>query len=593
MYLYATDYVPTGVYSTSFSPIVIPQKSDRTIYGATIIKAVYEGSNINSSFKNAFSYACKLWEEQIPTAFPLNITVKKRAFNDHTTLAIVNPYYTPLINGAERATLKRWSQYHLDMRTDAEDFATMPDAEIIFNSRIPFSYELEANNAPENKYDFVTVAIQAIAKALGFYFQGNLEGEKLVSYNSNFFTRQVILQVGTNYASAINSGNVLISSNGNSWPLFFRPSFSPAVTFSYFSNDLSNQETAFMQPGITKGSAIRYIGSSMKDVFSLMNWDWPIMTSAEQNGITFETCNTGDVIDYAGSINSSPALRPLFASEEEDYFASRSIWRASGNYVLLNDGRWQSFMSLNQLNPADTSYARSTDGYLRMAFVSYSDGPGGNYQNCHVAYRLYKFPPQKPVFAVNKYKRYELSGSRSARMPAGSPQENEEEIYMEVEIGLENIEGCKNVIIEQIDSDWPIPYYYFANPREGKFTAYLTKRYPSTFTVTYINDEGETSAEPKVIDLSGVSLPSTPVDLYIFPGNNSIIHEVTDEHNLPVDSLVNWQYIITDAQNPHIRMQGAITHSSGSIDVSTLPNSIYSIGINTGDTIFTKKWVKE
>lgn len=51
----------------------VPTK--RKIGGGTKFIVTYEGDWTND-MKGAFEYACKIWEEQIPTAFPIRITAK-------------------------------------------------------------------------------------------------------------------------------------------------------------------------------------------------------------------------------------------------------------------------------------------------------------------------------------------------------------------------------------------------------------------------------------------------------------------------------------------------------------------------------------
>lgn len=67
-----------GVYSTSSSRTTVAEKpASRSVIGGTVIHVNYdETTAINNTQKGAFEYACRLWEENIPTTLPLNITVK-------------------------------------------------------------------------------------------------------------------------------------------------------------------------------------------------------------------------------------------------------------------------------------------------------------------------------------------------------------------------------------------------------------------------------------------------------------------------------------------------------------------------------------
>lgn len=49
----------------------------RKINGGTVFKITYEPEEAwTNSMKGAFEYACKIWEEQLPSTLPLNIHAK-------------------------------------------------------------------------------------------------------------------------------------------------------------------------------------------------------------------------------------------------------------------------------------------------------------------------------------------------------------------------------------------------------------------------------------------------------------------------------------------------------------------------------------
>ena len=60
------------------SEAVVPKELNlpivRTVYGGTKIIPIYEG-NWTNEMKGAFEYACKIWEEAMPTTFPIKIKV--------------------------------------------------------------------------------------------------------------------------------------------------------------------------------------------------------------------------------------------------------------------------------------------------------------------------------------------------------------------------------------------------------------------------------------------------------------------------------------------------------------------------------------
>ena len=56
-----------------------------------------------------------------------------------------------------------------------------------------------------------------------------------------------------------------------------------------------------------------------------------------------------------------------------------------------------------------------------------------------------------------------------------SPRKNtivtraDDDEYLDVEIGFKNTEGCTEILVEQTDSDYPVPYTYFVDVNAGCF----------------------------------------------------------------------------------------------------------------------------
>lgn len=84
---------PNGVYSTTEPrPTVLEKPASREIMGGTVIRVNFDETNaISATQKGAFEYACRIWEENIPTTFPINITVKFGTLQNPQCLAYVEP----------------------------------------------------------------------------------------------------------------------------------------------------------------------------------------------------------------------------------------------------------------------------------------------------------------------------------------------------------------------------------------------------------------------------------------------------------------------------------------------------------------------
>lgn len=66
----------------------------RTIHGGTKIIPHFEG-NWSMEMRGAFEYACKIWEDELPTTYPLHIKVimddKTTSYKDKPVLSMVSP----------------------------------------------------------------------------------------------------------------------------------------------------------------------------------------------------------------------------------------------------------------------------------------------------------------------------------------------------------------------------------------------------------------------------------------------------------------------------------------------------------------------
>lgn len=129
--------VSSLVFSSDGETFMVPECTEkRQIVGGTVIRVKYKGVNCSKQAQGAFEYACKLWEEKIPTTLPINITVKFDKIKDINCLAKVDVAYDE--EGLkEKIFIKRESvfeesyytpQYSLDFIRD------FPDVNITFYS---------------------------------------------------------------------------------------------------------------------------------------------------------------------------------------------------------------------------------------------------------------------------------------------------------------------------------------------------------------------------------------------------------------------------------------------------------------------------
>lgn len=603
---------PVRVYKSATSPLKVEPSANREVCGGTIINVTYQGSKISPYVKGAFEYACKLVEDVIPTTYPINIAVRFTNISDSNCLASVttntdNINLLGYTSGTDKIMVKRCVQIRGDWNTSfnvsddvAMGFFKSFDANIDFSSTQPFDYNLDPALISNNKYDFITVAVQALLKATGFAFKATCNNNQIQALPStNNYTHQLLSgkSASENYEMAI-SGNVYIEGRGNNtpWPLVSDAPYKPGISLNYFKADPNNRETAIMQYGIAKGTYIRYIGKAIPAYFSYSGWDREIATGAGDADV-FNPTTSSKAIAFQGiskAQNKTYDLQntELPTSNDEDlneYISSRKEANEVGTFVLLKDGKWRKYNALTELSD-NTNYARTVEGYLKLKNVQESWGIGHRYSNWIVDYMLYDYVPQKPAAEMVKFEESTdmIASLRSRRLCSQSL--SEEDVYVDVEIGLKNLEGTTNVSVEQTDSDYPVPYTYIIDDfRSGRFIAYMNKRYPSTFRITYINANGNVSGDKFTIDLrteeakSQTQEQSAKTAIHI--RGNSILYKLSN-------SETKQEYEIKDIKTGK-RMQSGLLQQSGIIDISSLSSGYYILTIYSNSYTKTEyKWKK-
>ena len=448
------------------------------------------------------------------------------------------------------------------------------DINIEFATNQPFDYSIDPALVSSQKYDFITVAIQALLKATGFVFKATCANEEIHALSTeNFFTHNLLAgnTPKENYITATSNSAYIKSTRGSTkWPIESCAPYKPGISMNYFKTDPGNKETAIMQYGITKGTCIRYIGKSITDYFSFCEWDRDLATGIGGSDV-FNITNTSNVISYCGINPKSSVYKKnsIDATTEnlQDFLYSRAEASEPGSFVLLKDGSWKKYDLLTDLTQNE-NYARTIDGYLKIKEVIQSWGIGHNYYNWIVNYKLYDYVPQKPEAEMNSYTEstdtYNPHNGRSAMLLSN------EDIYVDVEIEIKNLEGTTSVTVEQTDADYPVPYTYdIEDFKTGKFVAYMNKRFPSTFKVTYINKNGSTTGDSFTIDLTRdtnqLRSPQKRVDI----SSNLITYDFTD-------SVSSLKYKINKWPNGTCLQAGDIP-PRGNINISSLPQGIYTL----------------
>lgn len=116
----------------------------------------------------------------------------------------------------------------------------------------------------------------------------------------------------------------------------------------------------------------------------------------------------------------------------------------------------------------------------------------------------------------------------------------------------------------------------------------MNKRYPSTFRLTYYNDNGEVMGDPLTIDLTGESASAANGELRLWIIGNTLRFKI--DPPLPVG--VERSYLIQGVGNSAYIKKGTIIGSEGSIDVDELPSGVYTFTTIVDGKPCSAKWAK-
>lgn len=290
--------------------------------------------------------------ERIPTTCPLRFDVRTAHLGADGPLAEIETRHATTHPEWSRAYEKRMmamgsvQQQHPD-----NDNA---DAVITFNADADFSYHTHVDEVDAARYDFVTVAMQAIFKALGF-----------------------------NLLNAV---------------------------------DADNQESLFMQPVIARGTAIRYIGKTMDQLLADAQWvteQWPFEGVSTAEVLSYGSTPAGTVGqlsvllksgDYepVASLAELNTVDSLYARTSDGYVRLRTVSPAaapqSTSYQLYdfmpqvikfrvasaepyNSSQTLYTVSIEMCNTegCDYAYVEQTDSYYPQPYYTYIDVSAGRF----------------------------------------------------------------------------------------------------------------------------------------------------------------------------------------------------------------------
>ncbi len=612
----------------------------RKINGGTVFRVTYEG-NWTNDMKGAFEYACKIWEEQLPQALPLNITAKIgtiRGGGGQKLLSKVN--YTEYLNSLSALSsqikavvldeYQRGNSVQFVDSIKGSDFFDKADISITYNEDLldEFSYSLYAT--PLDKYDFVTVALRDIAKGLGISsrIMADVANQKIIytGGGTSPYEEWIYSAIGGGNASQayVNAtkGSLPVKIDGYGTLSLYAPSpFQNGVSLNAFIPDPNKNITQLLTYEFGRGTVIRDITDNYQSLFKYgLGWEAAIATGdahSDANGVT--TGNTGEAIPYGGTITGGT---PNFLTEANsinkqqswnietyntsDFNIEEYCWPYDCNYrpnapidtegwtvaLLKKDGTWDivydisvipSYLDVSmndfQYHYDMNEYARTADGFLRCRVV-YNQNYWDNIYD-----RTYR--SMKTRYYVLNYLPQRTEMKFSGVMPTTSTRALTNEYMRDIKISIKNLEGTERIVVEQLDEGERVPSKFEVNDfKKGYFVATVDKEFYSEFTIVAYNKNGSTRSE--TIEIAPLEPASQNFEIQVL--NDEIKIKNARKRNLPKTLLASYEILPLNNYVSRSLLKGNIESNEPSINISSLRAGTYVL--NYYDTRNIKHSVK-
>lgn len=329
--LLAQNFAESYTYeSGQYIPSCLGLPVVRNICGGTIFQVTYEGDEWDNQKKAAFEYACKIWEENLPTTLPIKITarigdirqsssakqkilskVSTRCYEDCGSFSPAIMSSSPQIKAVllEEYNVGYHSQF---VGTLHYAFFEMADIILTYNSACLNDFSYSIDETPTDKYDFVTLVLRDIAKGLGFNWSFPAT-EKQLQWMENRLTPyeyRIASGLGKDpkaaYVNATKGSYTLSVEKYGNLQLYAPQEWQNGISLCSFIPDETKGITQLLTYKWGKGTIVRNISDDYK-VLTKNALDWfPAIIVGGMSGSALSVgSSTIDVVPYKGTIETN------------------------------------------------------------------------------------------------------------------------------------------------------------------------------------------------------------------------------------------------------------------------------------------------
>lgn len=529
-----------------------------------------EFSGFNEEQKYAFQMALKLWEEAIPLSKEVTIHATFNASGANAYTASVhaskNLLEDPLsLINYPMSLLVQKSDLYNDERTD-------PDITINFNQNLNlWDFNTDASlSLPEGKFDFVTEAMRAIAKGLGFgssligregniSFQGNADRTYIFDHhvrNANN-DRLYAFEARTPELNAFVKNPAYWDRGNYTDYQLYTPAdvFNKYTTLLYF-NPSGDNEKLLLEPQCN--GRIRHIGSKILDVLQDIGW---------QRAPEFKVTN--NQLPESGIIDHQPGRSLTFACTP-DPFINNYKWTFQ---VVQKDATYRTISTSTSSNftiglPQKYTYTddRTSSGAVKC--LIHLTATTSDNRTLEADYALFvNYFPEIPVIDLIQI------------TPKGDG-------LCKLELGFSSL-GADSYTVDVDDEDafliWDVMVHQTGYAKCTIDDLFIGSNY--TFIVKAISSRGNSSSAPLVFH--PINNPAGKIEIEIQDEN--IILQKYDRYGNQITDTHNLKGGITDVNGQTVK----IFRGDAPISTCELKKGVYIIHAqDSSGQVYTQKFVK-
>lgn len=590
------------------------QMSDEVFVCGTSVFQVTYAEEVDYRIRTAFEFACKVWEDCIPMGYPIRVKVEQKSFGVSSTpkLSTVNLNAFSLTgdeNAANNDILLTLSQVksilfkeygnHTQLTHFPLDQLSGYDFTVTYNGDCIDMFWFNESRGSSNRYDFISVAIQDIAKGLGFACAFDADNtkkvmtplgrkmlpfEKLITqYNSylygNYVGKSVVIPA---YVNSARTARLQFPSMGY---------WEKGTSLNRFLPVDSVGISSALQDGIGYANYTRFIHDKYFADYFMGYLGWGVTDGVAGIRALFSTVGGLDLPkptvmpeDIITTLSSSLKLYELNAKffhlpdTPKPGTADELIIRylppsdKNGLYLQKKTGEWYAYKLLKKDGVTDSigpkpgldmsQFVVNREGFYRAVAVNYKNYTG----ICLVAGAAKK--------VCIKDVEYAFGARRSL-----------------VTFALQDIETAHKLIIkEEVREFGKLPVYNEID-LSGTGTRVFTRTYPASCTVLLTpyatSQSGTTAVKGETLEVvcASVGLLSTTVEI----SGNAIVFEIDSDEEIP-----NQEYSIT----PLSTISGTAVlegdyNDNTVIDISHLSSGTYVLKYQSEGECKTKTFIKK